>query len=201
MDAGPGSDDAEEGPEDRADGAADAAGGGSGPDNNARLARLARKAESARLARLRHKQFVQDKQAEVQALQREEVTLLAEEAPATAVALETVRQELRQALTEEQLQVRVHAPRTTTQKKLASFSSSLHPQWTHGTRVLSLSARDVQPTVTSSPHAHRRPPRIPIHGDAPFSPHPLSCFLLSPPLSLAHARILLYHPPPNLYAV
>lgn len=101
---GPNSDDAE-GPDDRADGGADSAGGGSGPDNSARLARLARKAESARLARLRHKQFVQDKQAEVQALQREEATLLAEEAPATAVALETVRQELRQALTQEQLQV------------------------------------------------------------------------------------------------
>ena len=79
--------------------------GGDSKDNAARLARLARKAESARLARLRHKQFVQDKQAEVQALQREEECLLAEEEPASAVALETVRQELRQALSPEQLQV------------------------------------------------------------------------------------------------
>ena len=76
-----------------------------GGDNAARLARLARKAESARLARLRHKQFVQDKQAEVQALQNEEATLLADEEPASAAALETVRQELRKALTQDQMQL------------------------------------------------------------------------------------------------
>ena len=71
----------------------------------ARLARLARKAESARLARARHKQYVQDKQAEVVGLQREEENLLADEEPASAAALTSVRQELRQALSEDQLQV------------------------------------------------------------------------------------------------
>jgi hypothetical protein len=75
-----------------------------GTTDAARLARLARKAESARLARLRHKQFVQDKQAEVTALQREEETLLADEGPAGVVALDSVRQELRSALSSEQLE-------------------------------------------------------------------------------------------------
>ena len=75
------------------------------PADAARLARLARKAESARLARLRHKQFVQEKQSEVAALQREEDQLLAEEVPASITALATVRAELRRALTESQLQL------------------------------------------------------------------------------------------------
>ena len=75
------------------------------PADAARLARLARKAESARLARLRHKQFVQEKQSEVTALQREEDQLLAEEAPASIAALAAVRTELRRALTESQLQL------------------------------------------------------------------------------------------------
>ena len=74
-------------------------------DNVTRLARLARKAESARLSRLRHKQFVQDKQAEVVALQCEEDMLLVEEEEASAVALTTAQRELQHALSEEQLQV------------------------------------------------------------------------------------------------
>ena len=135
---GPSSDDAE-GPDDRADGGNDSMSGGSGPDNNARLARLARKAESARLARLRHKQFVQDKQAEVQALQREEATLLAEEAPATAVALETVRQELRQALTQEQLQVRNLLP-CTAARLIFIWRSSISPAHPDACYALSSSA-------------------------------------------------------------
>ena len=90
--------------ESRQDG--DVSGGGDSAENAARLARLARKAESARLARLRHKQFVQDKQSEVSGLQAEEEKLLAEEGAASASALDTVRQELRQALSPEQLEVR-----------------------------------------------------------------------------------------------
>ena len=76
------------------------------PDKAARLARLARKAESARLARLRHKQFVQEKQAEVTALADEEESLLTDEQTASASALSRAKEELQKAISPEQMQVR-----------------------------------------------------------------------------------------------
>ena len=101
---------AEKAADDAARAAAEAA--GTDPDKAARLARLARKAESARLARLRHKQFVQDKQNEVSALQREEEALAMEESTAGRAALDTARQELKKALTSEQLHVPSLGPHT-----------------------------------------------------------------------------------------
>mmetsp|Transcript_37100 Transcript_37100/g.98255 ORF Transcript_37100/g.98255 Transcript_37100/m.98255 type:complete len:693 (+) Transcript_37100:74-2152(+) len=79
--------------------------GSKAPDSAARLARLARKAESARLARLRHKQFVQEKQAEVSSLQREEEQLVAAEGPASLAALATVREELKKTLSVQQMKL------------------------------------------------------------------------------------------------
>eukprot|EP00962_Isochrysis_galbana_P044984 scaffold17586_cov112-Isochrysis_galbana.AAC.1 len=79
-------------------------GGEGGAPSAARLARLARKAQAARVARLRHKQFVNDRQNEANALEREELALVAEEAARGPATLAEVTAELRRTLKPEELQ-------------------------------------------------------------------------------------------------
>ena len=139
--------------------------GGDNAENAARLARLARKAESARLARLRHKQFVQDKQNEVIALQQEEETLLAEEEAASRGALESVRSELRRALTAEQMQLLngwlieseggADSSRCTSRQR-ARVASHRRPH-THRRSLCCL--RPCLASITRALRRRRRPPR------------------------------------------